>query len=179
MSTKTLLLTAWYFPIRVLAWQDAVKMIYESTVDVLAEYDEDLRSPSVTWKMPAVVRLRRNVHRHKQAVRFSRLNVYQRDKFTCQYCGGVFGWGQLTYDHVVPRSRGGRTTFQNIVTACKPCNLRKGNHTCDQVGMFPMHTPVQPQALPLPNPLVHIGKVPVEWEPYLVSKTSFAVPQGT
>ena len=73
MSTRTLLLTAWYFPSRILHWQDAVKMIYEGTVDVLAEYEEDLRSPSVTWKMPAVVRLRRNVGSHKKGVRFSRM----------------------------------------------------------------------------------------------------------
>ena len=70
MSTRTLLLTAWYFPLRVLRWQDAVKMVYEGTVDGLAEYDEELRSPSVTWNMPAVVRLRRNVGRW-HSLRFS------------------------------------------------------------------------------------------------------------
>jgi 5-methylcytosine-specific restriction endonuclease McrA len=167
MSTRTLLLTAWYFPVRVLRWEDAVKMIYENTVDVVAEYDEDLRSPSVTWKMPAVVRLRRNVGDRKRAVKFSRMNVYQRDHFTCQYCAKKFRWGELTYDHLVPRSRGGRTNFLNIVTACKPCNAQKGNLTCDEAGMFPITEPAQPKSLPLASPWVYGGSVPEEWEPYL------------
>ena len=167
MSTRTLLLTAWYFPIRILHWQDAVKMIYEGTVDVLAEYEEQLCSPSVTWQMPAVVRLRKNVGSHKKGVKFSRMNVYQRDKFTCQYCGNKFRWGELTYDHLVPRCRGGKTNFLNIVTACKPCNARKGNLTCDQAGMFPLNAPVQPKVLPLASPIVHHGAVPEEWEPFL------------
>lgn len=167
MSTRTLLLTAWYFPIRVLHWQDAVKMIYEGTVDVLAEYDEEIRSPSVTWNSPAVVRLRRNVASHKKGVKFSRINVYHRDRFTCQYCGKKFGWGELTYDHLVPRSRGGKTNFWNIVAACKPCNAKKGNLTCDQAGMFPLTAPTRPKVLPLASPLVHTGSVPKEWEPFL------------
>ncbi len=166
MSTKTLLLNVWYFPLRVLAWQDAVKMIYEGTVDVLAEYDEVIRSPSTTWMMPAVVRLRRSVNRRQSGVKFSRMNVYQRDRFTCQYCGQRFGWGDLTYDHLVPRSRGGRTEFSNIVTACKPCNARKGHRTSDEAGMFPLHAPRQPASLSLAPPIVH-GVSPVEWEPFL------------
>jgi 5-methylcytosine-specific restriction endonuclease McrA len=150
-----------------LHWQDAVKMIYEKTVDVIAEYDEDLRSPTVTWKMPAVVRLRRKVGDRKRGVKFSRMNLYQRDKFTCQYCGKKFHWNELTYDHLVPRSCGGRTTFLNIVTACKPCNARKGNLTCDDAGMFPLSEPTHPKTLPFASPLVHAGSVPEEWEPYL------------
>jgi 5-methylcytosine-specific restriction endonuclease McrA len=114
-----------------LHWQDAAKMIYENTVDVIAEYDEELRSPSTVWKMPAVVRLRRNVGDRKRGVKFSRMNVYQRDNFICQYCGKKFRWSELTYDHLVPRSRGGRTNFLNIVTACKPCNAKKANLTCE------------------------------------------------
>ena len=167
MSTRTLLLTAWYFPVRILGWQDAVKMKYEGTVDVLAEYDEPIRSPSVTWNMPAVVRLRRNVGGYKKGVKFSRANVYQRDQFTCQYCGQKSRWGELTYDHVVPRSRGGKTNFANIVTACKPCNARKGDLACDDAGMFPRRVPAHPKTLPVATPLVHAGAVPAEWEPYL------------
>ena len=152
---------------RVLHWQDAVKMIYEGTVDVLAEYDEALRSPSVTWQMPAVVRLRRSLATRKKGVKFSRVNVYQRDDFTCQYCGKRFSWGELTYDHLVPRARGGRTNFLNIVTACKPCNSRKGHLTCDEAGMFPLNEPSHPRHLPFTTPLVPRGQVPTQWEPFL------------
>src|SRR5690606_31099796 len=119
-SKRVLLLTPWYFPIRVLRWQDAVKMKYEGTVDVVAEYAEEVRSPSVTWKLPAVVRLRRMAPSNKRGVKFSRVNVYQRDGYRCQYCGKKFPARELSYDHVVPRAAGGRTVWENIVTACKP-----------------------------------------------------------
>ncbi|MBN1612633.1 MAG: HNH endonuclease [Polyangiaceae bacterium] len=168
MSTRTLLLTAWYFPVRVLQWQDAVKMIYEGTVDVLAEYDEVLRSPSTTWMMPAVVRLRRSVGRHRRGLKFSRMNVFLRDRFRCQYCGQQFRWGELTFDHLVPRSRGGRTEFRNIVTACRPCNTRKANRTCDEAGMFPLMLPRQPDSLPLGLPVL-LGAIPSEWAPFVPS----------
>ena len=168
MSTRTLLLTAWYFPIRVLQWQDAIKMIYEGTVDVLAEYDEVLRSPSTTWMMPAVVRLRRSVKRNRSGLKFSRMNVFVRDRFRCQYCGQRFRWGELTFDHLVPRSRGGRTEFRNIVSACKPCNTRKANRTCDEAGMFPLESPRQPDSLPLGLPLL-LGAIPTEWAPFVAS----------
>lgn len=167
MAQRTLLLTSWYLPIRILPWQEAVKRIYEGRVDVLVEYDEELRSPSVTWKMPAVIRLRRNVVRHRNVVKFSRANVYQRDQFTCQYCGQRFVWAELTYDHLVPRSRGGKTNFLNIVSACRPCNARKGSRTCDEAGMFPLQPPVAPKALSPAASLAGSGNVPEEWEPFL------------
>ena len=119
MHTRTLLLSPWYIPLKVLRWQDAVKMRYEGTADVLAEYEDEIASPSVVWKMPAVMRLRRMPMPRKRGLRFSRLNVYQRDGFRCQYCGGKFPVASLSYDHVVPRSAGGSTTWTNIVTACK------------------------------------------------------------
>lgn len=174
MSTKTLLLTTWYFPIQILAWEDAVKMIYEGVVDVLAEYDEEIRSPSTTWKMPAVVRLRRTIHGFKRGVKFSRLNVYQRDEFRCQYCHEKLTWRELTYDHLVPRSRGGRTHFLNIVTACKACNARKGSRTCDEAGMFPLKPPFHPRALPLASPVVEAEQVPPEWAPFLSPRSAGA-----
>jgi 5-methylcytosine-specific restriction endonuclease McrA len=98
MSKRVLLLTPWYFPTKILRWQDAVKMVYEETVDVVAEYDEEIRSPSVTWKVPAVVRLRRMAPSSKRAVKFSRRNVYQRDGYRCQYCGEKKHASDLSYD---------------------------------------------------------------------------------
>ena len=168
MSEKTLLLSAWYLPLRVLRWQDAVRLIYLGSVDVLAEYSVEIRSPSTTWRMPAVVRQRRS-RVFKAAVRFSRANVYARDSYCCQYCGRRFAWEALTYDHVVPRSRGGRTHFANIVTACKPCNARKGNLACDEAGMFPLNAPVRPRALPVSARPFERSSVPPEWAPFLAA----------
>jgi len=141
MSKKALLLSSWYLPMRVLGWQDAVKLVYVGNVDVLAEYAEEIRSPSVTWKMPAVLRQRRTVPPRALGVKFSRTNVYLRDKYTCQYCFRRLPEKELTFDHVVPRSRGGRKTFTNIVTACRPCNARKGHRTCDEAGCSPAASP--------------------------------------
>lgn len=168
MSTRTLLLTPWYVPKQVLHWQDAVKMVYEGTVDVVVEYDEELRSPSVTWKMPAVIRLRKLARRSTRgAVKFSRANVYARDGHRCQYCGNHFAADELSYDHVVPKSAGGRRTWSNIVTACKACNSHKGSRTCDQAGMWPLRAAVEPVALPLLGPQIDAETAPAEWQDYL------------
>src|SRR6188474_1002031 len=144
---KTLLLSANYFPIRVISWERAVKMRFEETADVVAEYSEQISSPSVTWKIPAVVRERRAA-KVKHAIRFSRANVYLRDGYRCQYCSERFEPKLLSYDHVVPRCQGGKTVWENIVTACKTCNTKKGGAECDAVGMFPLRTPVRPKYLP-------------------------------
>ncbi|HEY3498458.1 MAG TPA: HNH endonuclease [Polyangiaceae bacterium] len=163
MHTRTLLLTPWYFPIKVLRWQDAVKMKYEETVDVIVEYEDEIRSPSVTWRVPAVVRLRRMARSENRGVRFSRRNVYQRDGYICQYCGEKKPARELSYDHVVPRSAGGRTVWENIVTACRDCNARKDDLTCDEAGMWPRTAPRRPHSLPLSPPLFD-RDVPSEWQ---------------
>lgn len=167
MESRTLLLTAWYFPVKILRWEDAVKMIYEGVVDVVAEYDETIRSPSVTWQLPAVVRLRRTIRATKQGVKFSRVNVYTRDRFTCQYCGKKYPPRALSYDHVVPRSAGGRTEWTNIVTACKTCNAVKDDLTCDEAGMWPLNHPRKPAQLPLTPPLIELDDAPEQWRPFL------------
>lgn len=167
MRSRTLLLTPWFFPIKILRWQDAVKMKYEGTVDVIVEYDELVCSPSVTWKMPAVVRLHKMPSAKKRGVKFSRINVYQRDNFCCQYCGKKFKMADLSYDHVVPRSAGGRTVFENIVTACRRCNSKKDNKTRDDAGMWPITPPRRPTSLPLAPPILDLSKVPDEWQGFV------------
>jgi 5-methylcytosine-specific restriction endonuclease McrA len=170
MSTRTLLLTPWFFPVKILRWEDAVKMKYEQTIDVIVEYDEDVCSPSIRWKMPAVIRLKKmSTGNKKKGVKFSRVNVYQRDGFKCQYCGHKFSIQHLSYDHVVPRKAGGRTIWENIVTACKPCNSRKDCRSTDESGMFPLKWPKRPDSLPLMPPVVDLQKVPTEWVDYLQS----------
>jgi 5-methylcytosine-specific restriction endonuclease McrA len=167
MERKTLLLTPWYLPVKILRWQDAVKMRYEGTADVVAEYEDEIRSPSVTWKTPAVIRLRKMARRDKRAVKFSRVNVYQRDGYRCAYCRKKFAARELSYDHVVPRSAGGRTCWQNIVTACRPCNTRKGNRSCDDAGMFPFVQPFVPRSLPVAGPIIDRSSAPEEWLPFV------------
>lgn len=167
MERRTLLLTSWYLPRQVLTWQDAITMVCKGKVDVVAEYDEVLRSPSLTMKCPAVLRLRRVTSRHKKGVKFSRENVYGRDDYRCQYCGDKFPVRALSYDHVVPRASGGQTTWDNIVTACKSCNAVKGNRSCDAVGMWPLRAPARPKRLRLRGEIIDAESAPEEWQAFL------------
>jgi len=113
-----------YFPLSLLSWQDAVQAVFSERVSVVAEHDAWARSPSTRIRLPSVVALRK-----LRRVAFTRFNVFLRDRFTCQYCGEVFASSALTFEHVTPRSRGGQTTWRNIVTACVPCNTRKASST--------------------------------------------------
>lgn len=144
---RTLVLDQGYQPHRVIHWQRAVTMLFAGKVEVVEEYDEDIRSVTITIKMPAVVRLLRSVRRNR-GVKFSRMNVAMRDDFRCQYCRERLPLSKLTYDHVVPRCQGGRTRWENIVMACRPCNGRKGHKSVRQARMRLAKTPIKPKWLP-------------------------------
>jgi 5-methylcytosine-specific restriction endonuclease McrA len=115
-----------YFPLSLLSWQDAVHAVFSERVSIVAEYDVCARSPSAQIRLPSVVALRK-YQRAPRRVAFTRFNVFLRDRFTCQYCSEAFASSELTFEHVIPRSRGGQTTWSNIVTACVPCNKGKGS----------------------------------------------------
>ena len=166
MEHKTLVLTNWFFPYQILGWRDAIIQVYTETSSVVAEYDEEVRSPSVVWKVPAVVRLRPDI-KPRRKVKFSRFNVFTRDNFTCQYCGVKKVMRELTFDHMVPRKRGGQTRWSNIVTACTTCNSTKGSLTCDEAGMFPRRRPSRPKSLPLVSPVRDLEWAPEEWHDFV------------
>jgi 5-methylcytosine-specific restriction endonuclease McrA len=166
MSTRTLLLTPWMAPYRVITWERAVVLWYLRKVEVLEEYPEAIRAPSIMLRTPAVVRLTGGSVSTKHKVRFSRINVYLRDGFRCQYCGEQKPMDGLNYDHVVPRVRGGRTAWENIVTSCYACNDRKGSRTLAQAGMKLLRRPYKPHSLPF-APVIRPGTmVPLEWRSY-------------
>jgi 5-methylcytosine-specific restriction endonuclease McrA len=167
MSKRTLLLNHFYFPQKIVSWQDAIALVYLHKVDVLVQYDEEIRSPSTSIRCPAVARLRGKVAKRQRAVKFSRLNVYLRDGFACSYCGEKLPLHKLTYDHVVPRARGGRTSWDNIVTACRACNSKKANRTPAEAGLALRQSPHRPQSLPLALPLIDLSTAPVEWREFL------------
>jgi 5-methylcytosine-specific restriction endonuclease McrA len=137
-----------YFPLSLLSWQDAIHAVFSERVSVVAEYDIWVRSPSTRIRLPSVVALRK-FQPAARRVTFTRSNVFLRDRFTCQYCGGAFATERLTFDHVVPRVRGGRTAWTNVVTACEPCNLRKGHRIPRESGIYPMRAPHEPAAFEL------------------------------
>ena len=132
-----------YFPLSLWSWQDAVKAVCLDRVTIVSEYDYSISSPSMEMKLPSVIALKEYVPQVRNPA-FTRFNVFLRDRFTCQYCGTGHAAADLTFDHVVPRSRGGRTTWQNVVAACSLCNLRKANLLPEQCGMSPLSKPVAP-----------------------------------
>lgn len=167
MAQHTLVLTPWYFPRAVIRWQDAITLLCLDKVEVVVAYSEQVRSPSISMPLPAVVRLRRQPRPHVRAVKFSRRNVHLRDGFACTYCGARSPAVRMTIDHVMPRSRGGRTEWENVVTACGPCNARKANMTPEEAGMFPNVAPHQPKSLPLLGPRIDVRSAPAEWADFV------------
>ena len=129
-----------YYPLSLWCWQDAIKAVFLERVNIVSEYDTVIHSPNAVFKLPSVVSLKTYV-KPSRTPAFTRFNVFLRDKFMCQYCGDS---DDLTFDHVIPRSKGGQTTWENVVTACSPCNLIKGGLMPKQAGMIPAHWPKVP-----------------------------------
>jgi len=150
--SDTLLLNSNYEPISILPlsvinWQHAIKLMYLGRVHVLETYPNWLiHSEHITINVPSVCVTKEYFH-YKKNVKFSRYNMYMRDLFKCQYCDDVFDFDELTIDHVVPRSEGGTTKWENCVTACKPCNHRKGSST----KIKPLVKPYKPDYYSLVN----------------------------
>jgi len=136
-----------YFPLSLWPWQEAIKAAFLDRVTIVAEYDTEVHSPSITMRLPSVVVLRDYVKPARYPA-FTRFNLFLRDEFACQYCGAK---GEMTFDHVLPRSRGGRTTWDNVVAACARCNLRKANMTLRQARMRLGRRPYRPDAGELQN----------------------------
>ncbi|OSP54286.1 HNH endonuclease [Pseudoruegeria sp. SK021] len=136
-----------YYPLSLWPWQEAIKAAYLDRVDILAEYDQSVRSPTTEIRIPSVVVLREYVKPQKR-VAFTRFNLFLRDEFSCQYCGEK---GDLTFDHVIPRARGGVTSWENVVAACGTCNLHKGSKSLRQAGVSLRKPPRQPSAAELQN----------------------------
>ena len=132
-----------YFPLSLWSWQDSIKAVFLDRVNVISEYDRSVRSPTFEIPLPSVISLKQYVPMARRPA-FTRFNVFLRDHFACQYCGRSLPTEDLTFDHVTPRVRGGRTLWTNVVTACEPCNLRKGNLTPQQARMFPRQHPFAP-----------------------------------
>lgn len=134
-----------YFPLSLWPWQESIKAVCMDRVHIAAEYDAVVRSPRLEMLIPSVVVLKDFVKPRKR-VAFTRFNLFLRDEFACQYCGARH---DLTFDHVVPRALGGVTSWENVVAACAPCNLRKGARTLRQSGLSLRRPPRRPTAAEL------------------------------
>lgn len=164
---QVLLLNITYEPLRIINWKKAITLLMLGKVEVLEEYGTEVHSVSFTLKLPSVVRLLMMAKRPKASVKFSRQNIYARDKYCCQYCGRKFPVEDLSYDHVIPKSRGGKTVWTNIVTACMRCNRKKGGRTPNEAKMRLIRKPTQPKWLPALRVTIGFREIPTTWRDYL------------
>ena len=163
MAQQVLVLNATYEPINVCSLQRAVVLVLKNKAEVLERAAKKLRSATMNHAYPLVIRLVYfvRVPRHESR-KISRRAVFARDGYSCQYCGST---GHLTLDHVIPRSRGGCTSWENVVASCAPCNVRKGSNLPHEVGMVPCNNPRPPTSVDFLLPKTR--EVPESWEPYL------------
>ena len=132
-----------YFPLSLWSWQESIKAVVSGRVNVVSVYERVVRSPTRAMALPSVISLKEYIPTARRPA-FTRFNVFLRDRFSCQFCGEPFPTHDLTFDHLVPRSRGGRTVWENVVTACSPCNLLKGDRLPEEARMLPLVAPNQP-----------------------------------
>jgi 5-methylcytosine-specific restriction endonuclease McrA len=156
-----------YRRLRVEHWHRAVSDVVVGKAEVV-EYSRDrtIRGVGQDYPMPSVVRILRRFKRDRIRVKFSRLNIYARDGFVCQYCARRFPTEDLTFDHVQPRSRGGVTRWENIVTCCVSCNAEKADRTPAEAGMRLLRSPTKPHILPAIMVKMDATRIPDEWRGY-------------
>ncbi|MFZ4761731.1 MAG: HNH endonuclease [Alphaproteobacteria bacterium] len=160
-----------YFPLSLWHWQDVVKAVFLERVNIVSEYDKVVHAPGMAMRLPSVISLKEYVVSSRYPA-FTRFNVFLRDRFTCLYCRKSFPTHELTFDHVIPRSQNGKTSWQNVVTACSDCNLRKGCKTVKECGMLPAYTAYRPTMYQLqengrafpPNFLHHSWRDYLYWD---------------
>ncbi|MBI4719645.1 MAG: HNH endonuclease [Chitinivibrionia bacterium] len=164
---NVLLLNASFEPLKVINWKKALKLVFLGKVEVVEESDESVHSISFSIKIPSVVRLLRFVGFKKREIKFSRQNIYARDRFQCQYCGEKLSSEDLTYDHITPRSRGGKTEWSNIVTCCIPCNRQKGGRTPEEADLSLIKKPSKPIWLWGFHSRYSLRNTPESWRDYI------------
>ncbi len=166
---QVLVLNASYEPLNVCSVRRAHVLVFKGKAEVLERLERPLRSSTDTYPWPHVIRLVTYVRVPRTVQRkISRRALFARDGWRCVYCGT--SGGRLTLDHVVPRSRGGDSVWENVVTSCAPCNLRKGNRTLEEAKMR-LHAPPRP---PAPVLFIRLAapRIPSGWQPYLTGFSS-------
>jgi 5-methylcytosine-specific restriction endonuclease McrA len=160
---RVLVLNATYEPLNTVSIPRAVALLLSDKAEIVEAAEAELHSQHVSLPMPLVIRLVAYVRiTRMMPLAVTRRGVLNRDHHTCQYCGRTLPSAELTLDHVLPRSRGGKTTWENIVAACKPCNHRKGNRTPSEAHMRALRQPFRPRYLALV-----VVDVPTVWQKYL------------
>jgi len=163
MNRRVLVLNNDYSPLTVCSVQRAIILLFLEKAEMISDsLDHTIRTVSKTYPMPAVVRLKRYINLPYRGVVLTRHNIFKRDNFQCQYCGTS---KELTLDHLVPKAKGGRSTWNNLVTACKRCNAKKGNYSLEESGLKIKTKPFKPNYVLFLRDFS--GYLCEEWMPYL------------
>jgi len=165
MTTRVLVLNASYEPINVCTVRRAVILLLKGVARAEERTDRTIRSATVEIYVPSVIRLTEYVHIPFERKSLSRKNILLRDHNTCQYCGRVFTPLELTLDHVVPRSRGGDSSWDNLVASCCKCNNRKGDRTPEEMGWKLRFLPYKPDGTR--RVAIIAGRTDPDWEEWL------------
>ena len=166
-TDKVLVLNNSFEPLHVCSARRAVILLFTGRAERVEDSPKTLRSPSIIFVIPAVIRLHRYVKRPATpAISFNKKNILKRDAYTCQYCGRN-GRERMTIDHVVPRSLGGRTVWDNVVSACRDCNLRKANKPLHEVSMTLLRRPSKPASVLYLGIMAHSPHRVMVWSKYL------------
>ena len=175
-SDRVLILNQSFEPLQVCSARRAVTLLFAGKAERVEDGHRVLRSPSLVFVIPSVIRLHRYIVRPaRPAISFTKKNILKRDAYTCMYCGRN-GGERMTIDHVVPKSLGGRTVWENVVSACRACNLRKGNKPPEEMGMRLLRPPAKPLSTFYLGFLARTSERPRTWSKYL-PKTA-EVPRG-
>jgi len=183
LNSSVLVLNRSFMPIHVTSAKRAFSLVYSGTANVVDEQyqtfdfeswaqqpgagsEDTVGTSSGSLRVPRVIVLKWFDRLPRRHVRYSRANVFDRDHFTCQYCGVKPARSQLNLDHVIPRAQGGRTSWENVVASCVPCNRRKGGRTPEQAKLRLRRPPERPRWTPLLSTAPH-GKRYREWQPFL------------
>ncbi|NCN39704.1 HNH endonuclease [bacterium] len=166
--TQALVLNASYQPVRIIDWQKALILWFQGKVEILEFHEIEVHSPSQSFPLPAVLKFKKYFRPYFSfGVKFSRKNIFLRDKNICQYCCKKFPEKQLTLDHVIPLSRGGAHNWTNVVTACSACNNKKGAMSLKEANLRLLKKPIKPKFLQqgeIPGMKSHL---PETWVVYL------------
>jgi len=169
-TDKVLVLNNSFEPLHVCTTRRAVILLFTGRAERVEDSPRIIRSPSIVFVIPTVIRLHRYVKRlASPAISFNKKNILKRDAYTCQYCGRN-GGERMTIDHVIPRSLGGRTVWENVVGACRACNLKKGNKPLHEVSMSLLHKPFKPVSVFYLGIMAHSPQRIMSWNKYLPSQ---------
>ncbi|MFL2982968.1 MAG: HNH endonuclease [Candidatus Neomarinimicrobiota bacterium] len=163
LNRAVLVLNANYAPMMVCTAKRAICMDFLEKVDILSNYNDKIHSPTVTYNLPSIIKVKNYVRYDNLSVDLNRKNIIARDENTCQYCG--LSNISLTIDHIIPKGRGGMDTWENLVAACKQCNQKKGDKLIEEAGMIPKKSPKRPNRLHYFQRFVNDQQK--DWRPYL------------